>query len=167
MLKRSGIRGSISVTPSGTGCCYGQRWRSGQELGPRMGNFGRVVRLSLKYRYTFVASILSALVVGVLWGGNLSALYPLVVICGRNQPLQEWCAEQITASQQKIAECDAVIAEAEQESETAAIDRQPEIHARIARKQADKNAEQAALARYQRIRPYLEAYVPRSHSPRS
>ncbi|MGO8748489.1 MAG: ABC transporter ATP-binding protein [Thermoguttaceae bacterium] len=130
-----------------------------------MGNFGRVVRLSLKYRFTFIASILSALVVGVLWGGNLSALYPLVVICGRNQPLQEWCAEQITASQQKIAECEAFIAEAERESETAAIDGQAELQAQIARKETDKNAEQGALARYRRIQPYLEAYVPRQPFP--
>ena len=165
MLKGPGIRGSISVTAGGGRMLPGPEMVVWPRIGPRMGNFGRVVRLSLKYRFTFIASILSALVVGVLWGGNLSALYPLVVICGRNQPLQEWCAEQITASQQKIAECEAFIAEAERESETAAIDGQAELQAQIARKETDKNAEQGALARYRRIQPYLEAYVPRQPFP--
>ena len=43
-----------------------------------MKNFLRVLRLSLRYRFTFVASIVCALGVGVLWGGNIGAVYPFV-----------------------------------------------------------------------------------------
>ena len=38
-------------------------------------NFGRVVRMAIRYKLTFAASVVSALVVAVFWGANIGAVY--------------------------------------------------------------------------------------------
>ena len=55
-----------------------------------MKNFGRVIRLALRYRFTFALSLLTALAVGVLWGANIGTVYPFVKVAFQNQSLAEW-----------------------------------------------------------------------------
>ena len=43
-----------------------------------MKNFGRALRLALHYRWTFAGSVACALMIAVLWGGNIGTVYPIV-----------------------------------------------------------------------------------------
>ena len=45
-----------------------------------MNNFGRALRLALRYRLTLAGAIVSALAVALLWGGNITAIYPVVEV---------------------------------------------------------------------------------------
>src|SRR5208283_5253461 len=60
-----------------------------------MSNFGRVVRLALQYRLTFAGAIASALVVAVLWGANIGAVYPFVEVVFEGKSLQQWVDREI------------------------------------------------------------------------
>ena len=64
-----------------------------------MGGFVRVVRLSVRHRATFVGTVLTALVVGVLWGGDIGALYPFLDIAFHGRSLQDRVDETITQTQ--------------------------------------------------------------------
>ena len=66
-------------------------------------NFARVVRMAIRYKFTFAASIISALVVAVLWGGNISTVYPVVEVVFKNQSMQQWVDGKIAESQATIA----------------------------------------------------------------
>src|SRR5690606_30714798 len=61
----------------------------------RMKNFARALRLSLRHRLTIIASIACALAVALLWGGNISVIYPVVEVVFKGQSLPEWVDEQI------------------------------------------------------------------------
>jgi subfamily B ATP-binding cassette protein MsbA len=61
-----------------------------------MNNFGRALRLALRYPVTLGSSVLCALVVAVLWGGNISTVYPLVEVTTKGRSLQQWAADAIT-----------------------------------------------------------------------
>ena len=51
-----------------------------------MNSFGRALKLALAHRVNVVGCILTAIVVAVLWGGNLTAVFPVVdVIMNRAQ----------------------------------------------------------------------------------
>lgn len=127
-----------------------------------MSSFGRALRLALRYRWTFVGSVLTALAVGCLWGGNITALYPFVVICGRNQSLQDWVAEEIQKSQASVQRWTAEVAEAQRALHDAHPGQRPRLEARLAQAEARLEAEQATLGRYQMLRPWIEAYLPRA-----
>ncbi len=68
----------------------------------RINNFARALRLALRYRWTFAASIVCALAVAVLWGGNISAIYPFMAVSMQGKSLHDWAELTIHTSQQRI-----------------------------------------------------------------
>ena len=125
-----------------------------------MKNFGRVLRLALRYRVTVFATIVSALVVAFFWGANITAVYPFVEVVFRGQSLQEWVDRSIDKSQKVIAEQTVAIEQLEQQRAAAAEAEQASFRAELSRAQVSLEAEQLALVRYEYLKPYIDNYVP-------
>ena len=125
-----------------------------------MGNFGRALRLAMKHRWTFAGTLASALVVGVLWGGNIGALYPFVEIAFEGRSLQQWVDGEIATAQKKLTDLDAELTPLLGELQRAAPDKSPPLQTEVERLQARVEAEQKALARYEWLKPYIDQYVP-------
>ncbi|NLX96642.1 MAG: ABC transporter ATP-binding protein [Rhodopirellula sp.] len=125
-----------------------------------MGNFGRALRLSLKYRITFISSIVCAILVGVLWGGNIGAVYPLVEIAFQGKSLQYWVDSRIEGVHEAIAEKTAEAEQLRQELADSPADKRQKVEARLRMAQSRLAAEQGALAGYQRLKPYIDTYLP-------
>jgi subfamily B ATP-binding cassette protein MsbA len=68
-----------------------------------MNNFGKALRLALRYPFTLGLSVLCALVVALLWGGNISTVYPLVEVTTKGRSLQQWAAEAVAQSKKNAA----------------------------------------------------------------
>jgi ATP-binding cassette subfamily B protein/subfamily B ATP-binding cassette protein MsbA len=75
-----------------------------------MNNFVRSLKLALRYRATLLGAIISALMVAVLWGGNIGAVYPLVEISFKGESLPHWADRQISEYRQKLAKTEADLA---------------------------------------------------------
>lgn len=60
-----------------------------------MKNFLRALRFAWPYRWRFFASVICAVIVAILWGANLSAIYPVLNILGSSLNLHEWVDQQI------------------------------------------------------------------------
>ena len=69
-----------------------------------MNNFARVVRLALRYRLTVVGALLSALIVAVLWGGNIGAVYPFMKVIFEGKSLQQWVDGEIVKARRNEAD---------------------------------------------------------------
>jgi ATP-binding cassette, subfamily B, bacterial MsbA len=69
-----------------------------------MNQFGRALKLSLNHRLNVAGCILSSLIVAVLWGGNLTAVYPLVNVIMNDHSLPEWIDEKIAESDKEVAD---------------------------------------------------------------
>lgn len=65
-------------------------------------NFYRVLKVSFRYKWSILFSILTALGVGVMWGANLSAVYPFMEITFKGQTLQAWMDQTIAQSEIEI-----------------------------------------------------------------
>lgn len=135
-----------------------------------MGNFVRVLRLALRYRWTVAASAISALVVALFWGANITAVYPFVEVVFRGQSLQQWADRSIESSRQIIAQCDAEVESLE--SQLAALNDQPDaegsdvgrrLRLSIQQSTTRRQAEEIALARTLWLQPYIEKFLP--HDP--
>lgn len=135
-----------------------------------MGNFVRVLRLALRYRWTVAASAISALVVALFWGANITAVYPFVEVVFRGQSLQQWADRSIENSRQIIAQCDAEVESLE--SQLAALsdptkaegsDAGRRLRLSIQQSTARRQAEEIALARTLWLQPYIEQFLP--HDP--
>ena len=126
-----------------------------------MNNFGRVLKICLRYRLTVAASVLCALSVAVLWVANLGTVYPFVEVVFRGQSLREWSVAEIDKSQKSGATLAAEIAELEAELEqNPSEDEANRIAANIGMKATEREAEQRAVEFHQWLQPYIYNYLP-------
>ena len=117
-----------------------------------MSNFLRVVRYSLRYRFTFVGAVVCALAVGVLWGGNIGAVFPFVEVVFRGQSLQEWVDTEIVKAEDNLGEID---------EQLSALNHHPNHDpSKLRSLESRREAEAAALAGLQRAQPYIHRYLP-------
>ena len=120
-----------------------------------MSNFLRVVRYSLRYRFTFVGAVVCALAVGVLWGGNIGAVFPFVEVVFRGQSLQEWVDTEIVKAEDNLDEID---------EQLSSLNHNPAHDpSKLGSLESRREAEEAALAGLQRAQPYIHRYLP--HQP--
>ncbi len=125
-----------------------------------MNNFVRTLRLCLRYRRTVAASVFSSLVVAVLWGGNIGAVYPIVEVTLQEESLGHWVNGQIADSQRKIAEFQGELETRAAKLRTANAAEQELLDVEIGRLDVRLAAEQQALARYQWLKPPIDRYLP-------
>ena len=70
----------------------------------RMNHFGRALKMAFRHRWNVFACILTSLAVAVLWGGNLTAVWPVVDVIMNDSSLPEWVDQQIAASEREVAD---------------------------------------------------------------
>jgi subfamily B ATP-binding cassette protein MsbA len=125
-----------------------------------MGNFGRALRLALRHRWALVASVLTALIVGVLWGANIGAMYPFVEIALQGKSLQQSLDQRIQNAQAKLAELEGEASSLERAAEQSGPEEKARIEAQLVSTEAGMDAEQKALRWYQVLEPYVDRYIP-------
>jgi ATP-binding cassette, subfamily B, bacterial MsbA len=98
-----------------------------------MYNFARALRIALKHPYNVAACMLSSLVIAVLWGGNLTAVFPVVDIIMNDQSIPKWIEQKIAESQREVAESDRWLAQLNKLKDDNAATIQHELGAEIER----------------------------------
>ncbi len=127
-----------------------------------MHNFGRALRLSLRYRVTFATSLVCALIVAVLWGGNLGAVYPVVEVVFQGNSLHDWVDRETTSAETTSRELIEQIARWEVSRQGAPPAQRAQLEHQIDQARDRLSAEQAALARFRWIAPWVHRYLPES-----
>ena len=125
-----------------------------------MNNFGRVVRLALRHRLTIAGTLLSALAVAVLWGGNIGAVYPFMKVIFEGKSLQQWVDAEIVKARHNAAELSNSLETQQKELAAAPPERRTKLESNLATTQSRLAAEQRAEWWYVRLKPYLDRYLP-------
>jgi len=125
-----------------------------------MNNFARTLHLALRYRWTVAASVLCSLIVAVIWGGNIGALYPLVSVCFQGHSLRQWVDESIKKTQENEIQFRGEMAQFSADLAKATNETRLKLAAQLADAQARVQAEQWAEQKYRRLKPYIERYAP-------
>ena len=69
-----------------------------------MNHFGRALKLAFRHRWNVVGCVLTSLAVALLWGGNFTAIWPIVDVIMNDSSLPEWVDQQIAASEREVAD---------------------------------------------------------------
>jgi subfamily B ATP-binding cassette protein MsbA len=69
-----------------------------------MNHFGRALKLALTHRVNVLGCILTSLGVALLWGGNLTAIFPIVEVVMNDHSFPEWIDQQVADSDRVVAE---------------------------------------------------------------
>ncbi len=123
-----------------------------------MRNFGRTLRVVLRYPGTLAASAACAILVAVLWGANISGVYPIVEIIfgGKGgQTLQSWIDERITVEQAAVERTQGEIRAAEIRLRDAGEGERREIEDELRGLERELGVSESVLARRKWIQPYI------------
>ncbi|REK11467.1 MAG: ATP-binding cassette domain-containing protein [Planctomycetota bacterium] len=127
-----------------------------------MGNFARVVRLALRYYWTVAASFLCAMLVAVLWGGNIGFLYPLVEVVGNDESLSEWADKSIASAKETIAEQKALEKRLTRELKAAPPAEKRSVERELRAAVNRRDAAEADLRLTSWLEPWIDNYLPPS-----
>ena len=129
-----------------------------------MQNFINGLKDAFQYKWLLALSLLCSVCVASLWSANIGAFFPILEVTLKGESLQDWSANRIKESEQKIAEYDQQLAaldaqlQAGQPDKTA-IEQNELQQSRISSLQA---AEVKAINYQKRLQPWVEAYLPNS-----
>ncbi|MCE5267105.1 MAG: ABC transporter ATP-binding protein/permease [Planctomycetaceae bacterium] len=129
-------------------------------------NFSRVVRMAIRYKITFAASVVSALLVAVFWGANIGAVYPVVEVVFKNKSMHQWIDEKIGESRVAVAAQTANVDRLRKLADEGADDqsaaKKRNLQWDLANGQAELAAATKGLERYVAIKPYINRYLPQT-----
>ncbi|MDG2380530.1 MAG: ABC transporter ATP-binding protein [Pirellulaceae bacterium] len=123
-----------------------------------MKNFLRAARHALRYRLTLASVVATAILVGLLWGINIGAVYPFVEVIFRGQSLHGWVDEEIQSVDTRVDELEAKLFSLEDQSKAQPHD--PVITSEIRLQQTRLEAERQAKHRYEQLAPWIRRYAP-------
>jgi ATP-binding cassette, subfamily B, bacterial MsbA len=102
-----------------------------------MHNFKRALRLALAHRINVVACVFTSAIIAVLWGGNLTAVFPVVEVIMNDHALPDWIDQKISEGQTEVKDSQRWLAQLEKLQGKDAADIQRNIRAEINRRQAE------------------------------
>jgi ATP-binding cassette, subfamily B, bacterial MsbA len=127
-----------------------------------MKNFGRVVKLALRYRFTFALSVVCALAVGLFWGANIGAILPFLEVTFKNESPSNWLASKVEETHQVVAEKKAEIASYEGQLPDATYEMRRHLEYEIGLAHDRIEAEQSTLWWYLKFQPFVDQYMPKT-----
>jgi ATP-binding cassette, subfamily B, bacterial MsbA len=125
-----------------------------------MNNFYRVIAISFRHRFTVAASLFCSLAVAVLWGGNITAIYPVVDVIMNNKSVPQYLDEQKALAEKRIS---ALIIQAEDlppRIEAAAAPARTELQRQLTAGDEELARKRKELATYVRWNPVAHRYLP-------
>jgi len=126
-----------------------------------MKNFVRCLRLALQYRWTFALSVFCAVMVGVLWGGNITAVYPFVQIAFQEGSLQEELDLRIDEETAESARLMREIDDLRSRLDRSPPSERDALGRRLYAAEWDLWYKQFALRCCRWVKPWVDAYLPR------
>jgi ATP-binding cassette, subfamily B, bacterial MsbA len=125
-----------------------------------MNNFYRVVAISFRHKFTVAASLFCSLAVAVLWGGNITAIFPIVDIIMLNKSIPQYVDETCVEFEAEIASLTKDI-----DKRTAALPKadeakRPSLRSELADLQGQLSQKQRKLSWYQEASPVAHRWLP-------
>jgi ATP-binding cassette subfamily B protein/subfamily B ATP-binding cassette protein MsbA len=125
-----------------------------------MNNFARALRVSMRHRWTLLGAFLCSLLVGLLWGANLGAIYPVTEVVFRGQSLHDWVDGEIARARDAIREVRGSIESLESQLAAAGPESRKKLQRQLSLEQSRLEAEEEAYDRSQWLRPWIVRWTP-------
>ena len=119
------------------------------------------IALSLRYKWTLLGSILNALVISVLWGASITAIYPFVEVIFEGGTIEGWLNNAVDGARDKVTELDAEIAQLEDNlREADDAEKIAQLRGSLSLTTGRREVEERSLAFYSSLKRRLSGTLP-------
>jgi ATP-binding cassette subfamily B protein/subfamily B ATP-binding cassette protein MsbA len=125
-----------------------------------MKNFARVIAISFRHRFTVAASLICSLAVAVLWGGNITAIYPVVDVIMNNKSIPQYLDEQRQLAAKRIDALEPEIAAHTEQLAAAADAKRPRLNRELAALEEELARKRLEMSRYEKWNPVAHRWLP-------
>jgi subfamily B ATP-binding cassette protein MsbA len=125
-----------------------------------MKNFFRVVRLTLRRRFTFVAAVACSIGVALFWGGNLALIKPVIEIVFTDKAPHDLLDQKVANAKEKLAAVDKELAQVAAELAAAPAGKGRELEVRQQRLEQRRLVEVNAVKAAEFLRPLVKRLIP-------
>ncbi len=101
--------------------------------------------------------------VALLWGSNIGGAFPVLAVIAQNKSLQQWIDGEIESSQTNIQKLETESKELQAQLAGVPPANIDDLQSQLRTNGHSLEAEQKHLGRFQRLKPYVDAYLP--HDP--
>ncbi len=125
-----------------------------------MTDFGRVLRLAARKRWSLAGILLSSLIVAVLWGANIGTLYPLVEVVFKGDSLPDYAARKIDEADLRLIELDDKICELSSQLAESTGQTADDIRLKIESAEVERKVVADSVYYVTRMQPSITKYAP-------
>ncbi len=122
--------------------------------------FGRVLLIAARRRWSLLGIVITSLFVAVLWGANIGTLYPLVEVVFKGDSLPGYTHKTILSTETEIAEVSRTLEELQRAIADTGAEPSHPLRLRIESSEALRDAKLKSLATLKWARPYVDRYCP-------
>jgi ATP-binding cassette, subfamily B, bacterial MsbA len=102
-----------------------------------MHSFNRALKTALAHRLSVAAIVVTSVIIAVLWGGNLTVVYPIVEVIMNDHSMPQWVDQKMDEAKREVDDSRHWIAQLEKLQAGSAADIQTQLRAEIAGRRAE------------------------------
>src|SRR5580704_12671145 len=127
-----------------------------------MTGFWRVIKESLRYKWSLAASVVNALLIGVLWGVSITTVYPFVEVVLQGQTIQTWYDGQIKHYREAVDKAGQEIVELQRRAAAANGAEAERLRSQLLQDESGKATDEKTLTFFTSTQPWVCKHVPSS-----
>ncbi|MDC0278705.1 ABC transporter ATP-binding protein/permease [bacterium] len=125
-----------------------------------MKNFGRVLKIAARKRWSLIGVLGSSLVIALLWGANIGTLYPMVEVVFQGESVPEYTERRINEADAILVNLDSEFSELEADLASAAKDSKPELLVQLDSISAKREVYANSTHYLKKFQPWINEYAP-------
>ena len=125
-----------------------------------MKDFGRVLRIAARKRWSLVGILLSSLLIALLWGANIGTLYPLVEVVFKGDSIPQYAATKISESDAELAKVDQELIDLRERLRVAEGDERRQIELGIEATEARRRVIADSVHYLKKFKPTIDRFAP-------
>ena len=125
-----------------------------------MNNFGRVLKIALRKRWSLLGVLASSLLIAMLWGANIGTLYPMVEVVFQGESIPEYAERRIRESDEVVRTLDDELASINEKLAVQSGQARQSLLVQAEAIEAKREVYAHSVDYLRRFQPWIDAYAP-------
>ena len=95
-----------------------------------MNDFGRVLRIAARNRWSLFGVLTSSFIIALLWGANIGTLYPMVEVVFQGESIPEYAERRILETDEMVGELEGELLTIKEQLKTSSGNERQELSVR-------------------------------------